>query len=397
MSYGIFDRSAKDPAKSYPRFALAFFAMVLLAIVFSPISKAQVKQEECSISDGKTIQLQQYFNQKPFAGLASYLNGLSHIHITTNGYEETHDGRIIELKDGDRYIVLGRFKALVFSEPELKLCSQENTIVVTSSDESKHTITLVHRGDYDTSDLNLSFLKYHHIWQPLAYLCSIAETALLVIKKTFPTDWGRNIIIFALVVQIFTLPLAIWAVRLRKFVADKKEIIDPQLHKIKQEFDGEAAHEKIMSVYKKSGVSPFFTMKTLIPTLLQVPILIAVFNALGEMHQLSGQSFWLVKDLSLQDQILKLPFELAYLGNTLNLLPIIMVLVPITPLIFYHLINRKTKQSVRDGKQTVIVSIVLLLLFYPFPASMIVYWTASGFFSLLVNKLIRNLHEKRAA
>ncbi len=54
-----------------------------------------------------------------------------------------------------------------------------------------------------------------------------------------------------------------------------------------------------------------------------IPVLLSVFNALGEMPQLAGQSFLWIEDLSRPDTVSGRDSFLSFVGG-LNLLPLIM-------------------------------------------------------------------------
>ena len=81
----------------------------------------------------------------------------------------------------------------------------------------------------------------------------------------------------------------------------------PDLAAIKREFRGEEAHRRTLAVYRKHGVSQFYTLKSLAGFLVQIPVFIAAFDMLGENFGLSGASFLWAQDLSLTDRALALP------------------------------------------------------------------------------------------
>ena len=81
---------------------------------------------------------------------------------------------------------------------------------------------------------------------------------------------------------------------------------------------------KIMEAHKNLGVSPFFSLRPMLVTLIQFPILIATFNALGEMPQFQGVSFLWIEDLAYPDSLASLPTRLAIFGSEVSLLPFVM-------------------------------------------------------------------------
>ena len=56
----------------------------------------------------------------------------------------------------------------------------------------------------------------------------------------------------------------------------------------------------------------------MLPTLIQIPVLIAAFNTLGEMPQIADASFLWIDDLAYPDTVAELPFVLKILLNLIN-------------------------------------------------------------------------------
>jgi YidC/Oxa1 family membrane protein insertase len=59
--------------------------------------------------------------------------------------------------------------------------------------------------------------------------------------------------------------------------------------------------------------------------LLQMPIFVGLYQVLWRSVYFRGQSFLWMKDLSLPDQTIKLSFTIPFLGEYVNILPILMV------------------------------------------------------------------------
>ena len=103
----------------------------------------------------------------------------------------------------------------------------------------------------------------------------------------------------------------------------------PELEDIKFNFSGEEAHNRFMAAHKARGVSPFYNLRPLIYTLVPIPFLIAIFNILGELDLILGHSFLWIQDLAYPDGIFHFKTYIPLIGNSINLLPILMILLTI--------------------------------------------------------------------
>jgi YidC/Oxa1 family membrane protein insertase len=115
-----------------------------------------------------------------------------------------------------------------------------------------------------------------------------------------------------------------------------------------------------------------------------LPILIAVFNALGEMPQFLGQPFLWIQDLAYPDVVGLLPFHIPLLGDKVSLLP---VLMSGAALLSIFLMDKRVvpKSALRSQRiNLVLMSIGFLILFYPFPSAMVLYWAFANLLQFLL-------------
>ena len=178
----------------------------------------------------------------------------------------------------------------------------------------------------------------------------------------------------------------------QKVIALSAEI-NPKLDEIKNLYEGEDRHFKILEMYKELGISQNFRIYPALIALIQLPFLIAIFNTLGEMPQLLNQSFLWINDLSKTDMASSFSFFMPLLGNNLNILPIIMfILIFLSGAISIDFkVNSQEKR--KKIRHSILMSVTFFVIFYPFPAAMVLYWTASNFFNILQQKFLikRNL------
>lgn len=111
---------------------------------------------------------------------------------------------------------------------------------------------------------------YLLIYQPLLNI-------LFVLYKYLPShDFGIAIIVLTLIIRFLLYPLTKSAIKSQKALAD----LQPKIKEIQQRFkdDKERLARETLALYKESGVNPF---AGILPLLIQLPILIALFSILG--------------------------------------------------------------------------------------------------------------------
>jgi membrane protein insertase Oxa1/YidC/SpoIIIJ len=104
---------------------------------------------------------------------------------------------------------------------------------------------------------------------------------------------------------------------------------------------------------------------------------------LGESIMLKGQGFLWINDLSRPDQWMNLPFAIPYFGGTFNLLPLIMMLVTVLSTLNFQDIYLQGDLLKQQQMKLYLMALAFFILFYTFPAGMVLYWTASNSMQLI--------------
>lgn len=194
-------------------------------------------------------------------------------------------------------------------------------------------------------------------------------------------NYGVVIILFSIMIKLVLYPLT------RKSYQSMKEMqaLQPLMKDINEKYkdDPQKKQEALMKLYREHGVNP---LGGCIPMVLQMPLLISLFNVFRSTIQLRGASFvWWIKDLSRPDTIATiptiLPFNNLMYGNSVNILPLFM---GVTMFI-------QQKISVKDPKQKAMVyfmPIFLTLLFNSFPSGLNLYYALFNLLTILQEKLI---------
>jgi YidC/Oxa1 family membrane protein insertase len=327
-----------------------------------------------------------------FYGLASYYNNVDYYLVKEQRVEKLQRDQVASLSAGQWLVGVGRLKALAIrgeglsimpgeSEPDLDLSSLANN--------TQLFFKTVAKQELQQLSPELGQLRYAHLWSMFSILAKAAEAALIFIQSHLVSSWGLTIIAFAVIIKLLLMPVTIMTVKAQRKVSRVQAQLAPQLADIKEKYDGEEAHNRLMAAHKDLGVTPFYTLKPMLATLIQVPILIAVFNALGEMPQLAGQSFLWISDLAYPDSISTLRGAIPMFGSSVSLLPVLMTAVTVLATLL-HQDRLATPQEVKRQKRNLyLLASAFFILFYPFPAVMVLYWTMVNVLQIFQQKIIK--------
>ncbi len=213
---------------------------------------------------------------------------------------------------------------------------------------------------------------------------------LLILKflHQFTHNFGWDILFLTLLIKIVFTPLTLISSKSMK----KMQALAPRQKAIQEKYknDPPKAQKEIMELYKRNKVNP---ISGCLPMLIQFPILIAMFRLLPEAIELHGMPFifW-IKDLSAPDHFMMLPFKLPFLGEWLNLLPILMVVSQIG-------YQQLMPQMAAQPEQKLIMNIMPFFfgfICWTFPSGLVLYWIFQNIFSMLqqlwINRIQTDLH-----
>ncbi len=235
----------------------------------------------------------------------------------------------------------------------------------------------------------LESLMYSGLWFWLRWICQALYWLLNLISMAVP-QWGLAVMVLSLAVNILMRPLSKIADRLQDQVHDTEARLAPKMAAIKKEYRGEQQSEKILALYKEENVHPLYSLKSLAGVFVVIPVFIGAFDMLAENIHLSGESFLWIADLSHPDAFMPLPFDLPFFGNTLNLLPFIMTGLSFIASKLHSHPAMDAAHRRRHSRNLVLMALGFLVLFYTFPAGMVLYWTTNNLISV-----VKTLWKKR--
>ena len=327
-----------------------------------------------------------------FFGLASFYDRVSFHIVGKDVFQPLKPGERFVLESGTWLALAARFEVLLVQSPglSLRVGEWEPTLKLLKTRVEPARVQVVRKSELHRLGPELDRLRYTHLWAPLSWLARVVEHSLTTIYARVVNHWGLAIVLFSILLKLLLLPVHIAVARMQDEVSRVRWLLEPQTAEIRSNHDGEEAHNRVMAAHRSLGVTPFYPLKPLLGLLIQVPIWIAVFNALGEMPQLAGQSFLWIEDLAYPDVIAAMPFSVPLFGTTVHLLPFVMAGAACLAARTFPNARWSKIEGVRQRRNLYWMAIAFLLLFYPFPAAMVLYWTLNNLLQAVVQPALRS-------
>ncbi|HYE21603.1 MAG TPA: membrane protein insertase YidC [Tepidisphaeraceae bacterium] len=224
---------------------------------------------------------------------------------------------------------------------------------------------------------------------------------LLGIFEWATKDWGVAIILLVVLVRALLHPIT----KKSQVHMMKMQKMGPELEKLKKRFadDKEALAKAQMQFYKEQGMGPILGC---LPMFLQMPIWIALWNALQSTFELRAEPFlygltW-IKDLAQPDKLIRFdqPVNLFFFQlNALNILPLLLGVVFYLQSKLQPKPPTMSKEQESQQKMMIWMSTLLFPLFlYTGPSGLNLYILTSTAFGIVESKVIRkHIKEREAA
>jgi len=195
------------------------------------------------------------------------------------------------------------------------------------------------------------------------------------------SSYGVIIIILVLLIKLLLLPLSY-----KSYISmAKMKVLKPELDEIKARTgdDMQKAQAEQMKLYQQVGINP---LSGCIPLLLQMPILLAMFNFFPNAIELRQQSFWWAPDLSSYDSIATLPFSLPGYGDHVSLFTILMTASTLV-LTWYN--NQTSTVAGPMQSMSYIMPVIFMFILNSLPAGLSFYYLVSNVVSIVQQQVIK--------
>jgi YidC/Oxa1 family membrane protein insertase len=193
-------------------------------------------------------------------------------------------------------------------------------------------------------------------------------------------NYGIAIILLTILVKVVTFPLTQRSMKSMKRFSQ----IAPQMKQIQEKYANDSAklQEEMMKLYRQKGMNPLTAFGGgCVPTVIQMPVLIALYFALQTSIDLRHApfAFW-IKDLSAPENF----FSIA--GIPIRLLPLLMG----GSMFLQQRLSPAPNADPQQRQMMTLMSVMFTFMFYQFPAGLVLYWLVSNVLGvaqqLLVNR-----------
>nr|MDQ3047417.1 membrane protein insertase YidC [Bacteroidota bacterium] len=160
-------------------------------------------------------------------------------------------------------------------------------------------------------------------WKIFGWINRFLVIPIFNVLDSLNLNYGIIILILTIILKLLLLPIAYRTV----LSSAKMRVLKPEIDELTEKHKNDDPMKKqqaTMALYKQAGVNP---MAGCIPVLLQMPILIALFNFFPASIELRQQSFLWAHDLSTYDSIWNfghVPFIYSIYGDHVSLFALLM-------------------------------------------------------------------------
>ncbi len=211
-------------------------------------------------------------------------------------------------------------------------------------------------------------------WGLFNGIAKVIEKTVILIHKVIP-NWGVSIVLVSILIYLLLSPLTIKSMLSMR----KMQKLQPEITKLREKYGSDSKNaqklnQEIMKLYSENRVNP---LGGCLPLLFQMPIFIGLYQVLWRSVLFKGADFLWIKDLSEPDRLIIFDRTFPFIGNELNILPLIMVV-----LMFFQQKMSSKNMSATDPNQVTqqkmmmyIFPVFLGFIFYKFASGLSLYFT----------------------
>jgi len=200
--------------------------------------------------------------------------------------------------------------------------------------------------------------------------------------QTYISNYGVIIIILVLLIKLLLLPLSY-----KSYISmAKMKVMKPELDAIKAENgdDMQKTQAAQMKLYQQVGINP---LSGCIPVVLQMPILLAMFNFFPASFELRQEAFLWAPDLSTYDAPILLGFTIPFYGSHISIFTVLMTISTLA----YTYINNQVSTAATGPMKTIsyAMPVVFMFVLNSFPAGLSFYYLMSNVVTIAQQLIIR--------
>jgi YidC/Oxa1 family membrane protein insertase len=210
--------------------------------------------------------------------------------------------------------------------------------------------------------------------------------ALELLQKVFK-NYGIAIIALTTLINLALFPFT----RVSYMAMKRMQLVQPQMNKLREQHkkNPDKLNKETMELYRKHKVNPFGGC---LPMVVQIPIFIALYVALSKSVILINSQLLWIKDLSSPDRVY-LPFTLPFLGNSIHVLPLLMVGAMFFQQKFTQvkIEGQDPAVAAQQKMMTVMMPVIFGFIFYQMPSGLVLYWLTNTILMSLYQLKLKNM------
>lgn len=238
----------------------------------------------------------------------------------------------------------------------------------------------IYCGPQDTTLLKQSKLGFEEIVYYGSF--DFISAALLSVMNLFyklSHSWGVSLILLSLFIFFVLYPLTIKQLRSMKEMQE----LQPQIEVLRKNHkdNPQKLNKEIMELYRRNKVNP---LGGCLPMILQIPIFFGLYQTLSRSIVLKGSRFLWIKDLAEPDRLFVFSKSLPFIGQEINILPILMGATMFIQQKISSKANMSNSTAMEQQKiMLVLFPVMFSFIFYHFPSGLALYWFISTLLSTL--------------
>lgn len=184
---------------------------------------------------------------------------------------------------------------------------------------------------------------------------------------------GLSIIFIAFLFQLFITPISIFVYNKKQGFSIVTKKLKKNISELKGKYKGGELNQHIFNLYKINGSNYIYKSFDILLLLIQIPFLLLVYFFIIENLYIFNTHFLFLSNLSQPDSLINIYFFESLIN--LNLLPLSLLFLYVIDAIYYQ----------KFFSFPMLFSIVLIILIYNFPSSLLLFWFFFYFFKNIFN------------
>jgi len=218
-------------------------------------------------------------------------------------------------------------------------------------------------------------------WPVVKWINQYTIIPIFAFIEKHVSNYGVVILLLVLLLKLILLPLSY-----KSYISmAEMKVLKPTLDALKERHGSDMQRMQMEQVklYKEMGINP---LSGCIPVLLQMPILLAMFNFFPNAIELRQKAFLWAPDLSTYDAIIHLPFYIPFYGDHVSLFTLLMT----GSTILYTWSNNQVNAPQGPMKtMSYLFPITFMFILNSFPAGLSFYYFVSNIITFAQQAIIK--------